>query len=773
MAAADPGILPMIKCSNCGINVEISAMGDHICDTSPAPWPPQPPPKYQYEPPPRSAARPAPIDASKANQPFLRPGGDVDEKDALTPSPLSISQRSPFPPPQRSQTTPVVAEPHSPGLDGALPTFPLPRSMSTRKPDGMAVLNDPRTAPPVPSPQYANAMTPDNPPPPASAHLPLDTDKGLPPPPVSKDDDSQAEPGGHHKHGASIDSRSSYRTSLASSRYDSGSKRSTAVSSRRPSFGSVSYAYKYLDDVPPIPPTIPHFSSAFSDSSVSDVFPRHDGKGDSTSFDFRSSGEALPPKRENDKPHPSPLRPSSNATSERHSSSRGSAELFFHSPSHSTHGPPLDLPDVSEGRSPSVSSNQSYRAFRPSGSDHLHPAAAENHAADPHNTLRKNSDANSESNLSMTNFARALGLDGQDHAGPDSTAESSTASSESSPSESRSGTSFSSIASEASSRRKPSDQGRLGPVAEEHPSDSGLKPVLDESLHTESPVELEAPRIPEALFSPDSPTDPAINRGGFNMAPSHQAHASTSDDLPEKPTMMRSATEPAVRPPPRPKGRCRGCSEMIMGKSVSSADGRLTGRYHKACFVCYDCRTPFQTADFYVLGDRPFCSQHYHERNGSVCHNCHTGIEGQYLETVERTGRGPADSHKFHPDCLTCRTCHILLKGEYYEWNGLVYCERDARRAAASMSPHRFRRPTMPSSPLAHSRGYSRGYPPPPPPGYPGPSMRPYPPGPMLGPPGPGLRPPPGPYDAGPYGPPPSPGARRFPERRTTRLMMI
>lgn len=30
------GILPTIKCSNCGTDVEISAMGDHVC-SKPAP----------------------------------------------------------------------------------------------------------------------------------------------------------------------------------------------------------------------------------------------------------------------------------------------------------------------------------------------------------------------------------------------------------------------------------------------------------------------------------------------------------------------------------------------------------------------------------------------------------------------------------------------------------------------------------------------------------------------------------------------------------------
>lgn len=29
--AMDAGLLPTIKCSNCGMNVEIMSMGDHIC----------------------------------------------------------------------------------------------------------------------------------------------------------------------------------------------------------------------------------------------------------------------------------------------------------------------------------------------------------------------------------------------------------------------------------------------------------------------------------------------------------------------------------------------------------------------------------------------------------------------------------------------------------------------------------------------------------------------------------------------------------------------
>ena len=109
----------------------------------------------------------------------------------------------------------------------------------------------------------------------------------------------------------------------------------------------------------------------------------------------------------------------------------------------------------------------------------------------------------------------------------------------------------------------------------------------------------------------------------------------------------QSASSPIRRPGTAKKGNCRGCGEVIQGKSVSSADGRLTGRYHKQCFVCQTCKEPFQTADFYVIENNPYCARHYHELNGSLCKTCDRGIEGQYLETEVK--------QKFHPHCFTCQ----------------------------------------------------------------------------------------------------------------------
>ncbi|TGZ81692.1 hypothetical protein EX30DRAFT_253618 [Ascodesmis nigricans] len=121
------------------------------------------------------------------------------------------------------------------------------------------------------------------------------------------------------------------------------------------------------------------------------------------------------------------------------------------------------------------------------------------------------------------------------------------------------------------------------------------------------------------------------------------------------------------------KGICRGCSQPIYGKSISSADGRLTGRWHKACFVCTTCKDPFSSIEFYVLDNLPYCGRHYHELNFTLCPTCDMGIEGPCLETEDR--------RRFHPNCFACSTCHEIIAGtvDYYEVDGKPLCERHGR----------------------------------------------------------------------------------------------
>ncbi|KAK5661553.1 hypothetical protein OQA88_11461 [Cercophora sp. LCS_1] len=221
-----------------------------------------------------------------------------------------------------------------------------------------------------------------------------------------------------------------------------------------------------------------------------------------------------------------------------------------------------------------------------------------------------------------------------------------------------------------------------------------------------------------------------------------------------EPTRTRSQSRPrqgsAV---PSSRGDCKACSLPITGKSISSADGRLTGRYHKACFVCFECKEPFSSSTFYVLNDRPYCEMDYHKLNGSLCGSCGNGIEGQYLEDES--------TKKHHVGCFRCADCGMALRDGYFEVDGKSYCEKDAWR--------RVQQPWMAG-------------------GMNGPGPGPSPMNPMMGGPGgprrgpsplnPGL--PGGPRMAGGFGLPmgnrlqaPGPGPRPRMEKRMTRLGMM
>ncbi|TQS36381.1 hypothetical protein Golomagni_03175 [Golovinomyces magnicellulatus] len=163
------------------------------------------------------------------------------------------------------------------------------------------------------------------------------------------------------------------------------------------------------------------------------------------------------------------------------------------------------------------------------------------------------------------------------------------------------------------------------------------------------------PKTIPILSPPISPTrpDPRINVPPFQ--PSTKTHSTPS---------------PVVGKPRAHKSKCKKCGENIYGKSVSSSGGLLTGRYHKECFVCRNCQKPFKTATFYVIDNAPYCEIHYHQLNGSICSKCDMGIEGQYVESEY--------GQKLHPQCLRCSDCNCILRNDYFEINGRVYCEYDA-----------------------------------------------------------------------------------------------
>lgn len=168
---------------------------------------------------------------------------------------------------------------------------------------------------------------------------------------------------------------------------------------------------------------------------------------------------------------------------------------------------------------------------------------------------------------------------------------------------------------------------------------------------------------------PSPPPIPSTERAGIQ---NETRSRSRSQSVPREPSRTGSQSRPKNAAGHSSRGDCKACRLPITGKSISSADGRLTGRYHKACFVCNTCQEPFSSAVFYVLDDQPYCGRHYHKLNGSLCGSCGNGIEGQYLEDES--------SKKHHVGCFRCHDCGIALEDGYFEVDGIALCERDAWR---------------------------------------------------------------------------------------------
>ena len=227
---------------------------------------------------------------------------------------------------------------------------------------------------------------------------------------------------------------------------------------------------------------------------------------------------------------------------------------------------------------------------------------------------------------------------------------------------------------------------------------------------TEGAPNFSTPRTAKVSSPPESPMDPMMQQPSFatNAGRTPSASRTTVQDTqqnyfarteqtppvpsqPQPQTQAQAPTTTPIDPIPRPStatGKrthsCRGCTKPIIGKSVKAADGRLTGRYHKTCFVCKTCSSPFTTGSFYVFDNDPYCEHHYHQLNNSLCTGCGSGIEGPYLETQTL--------QKFHSGCLTCGTCREVLSEDYFEVSGAVYCERHAFaavRSAGGLGPKR------------------------------------------------------------------------------------
>lgn len=122
---------------------------------------------------------------------------------------------------------------------------------------------------------------------------------------------------------------------------------------------------------------------------------------------------------------------------------------------------------------------------------------------------------------------------------------------------------------------------------------------------------------------------------------------------------------------PAGKGPCRACGLEITGKGVySKRANELSGQWHRGCFRCVECGKKFsKKVPCYILNDQPYCQQHFHIKNNSICKVCGGFIEGECRENDK--------NERFHVNCLKCAICDEAIQQDYYVFNKDVHiCNR-------------------------------------------------------------------------------------------------
>lgn len=134
------------------------------------------------------------------------------------------------------------------------------------------------------------------------------------------------------------------------------------------------------------------------------------------------------------------------------------------------------------------------------------------------------------------------------------------------------------------------------------------------------------------------------------------------------------------------QGPCRVCGDSVVPtargsqKAIYSRTGELSGQWHRGCFSCsyVGCSIKFsKNVTCYALLDNALCQQHYHLLNGTLCHTCNSGIEGECIENDTE--------QKWHPACLQCTRCHQGINTDYYIVSGEIMCHNDATKAIHTM----------------------------------------------------------------------------------------
>lgn len=181
-------------------------------------------------------------------------------------------------------------------------------------------------------------------------------------------------------------------------------------------------------------------------------------------------------------------------------------------------------------------------------------------------------------------------------------------------------------------------------------------PQSEESL-------LKHPGFERLQLSHKESTEHLQQKGNEQMKPQDESNLKPKEEHMHTNNLfgINNVSEPKFPPG---QGPCRLCCAEVSGKRIfSKKDNELSGQWHRDCFRCLTCNVRFnKKIPCYILDDKPYCQQHYHEENYSICQICNGFIEGECLEN-DRTER-------FHAHCLTCFLCRTPISSDYYIYNG-------------------------------------------------------------------------------------------------------
>jgi protein-arginine kinase len=109
------------------------------------------------------------------------------------------------------------------------------------------------------------------------------------------------------------------------------------------------------------------------------------------------------------------------------------------------------------------------------------------------------------------------------------------------------------------------------------------------------------------------------------------------------------------------KKLCTGCNEPLEGKPVT--DAIKTGRWHKDCFKCRDCRKVITNYMFHEVGGTPLCIA----CSKKICVACKQPVEKGGVTSNER---------KWHAECFKCVDCKKVINNFIFlETGGQILCQ--------------------------------------------------------------------------------------------------